>query len=962
MASGTVGYTDTRGNKDYTSIIANQIGRRIKEASDMASDERAFASQQAEKGGTSLEEAGIGKGYFFGRALGSRFGGDRIARTRGRMGANTPGTNPTSNYKQRFRGGFDYKVTNNIQSVTDTAPVSAAVEAGLRGVQTGLVQVSNAITRQDQSLRSIANTQADMAKAIMFNGYLFQMFMSNQKARSGRSGFAREEGSIEGRRGGGYGGGGGGFGFGGGGGGGGRGGRGMINITPGGGTVGYSGPGGFGGGDASPVRGLLSAAGSLTYGGAGNSLFRRIQGTFDPAAAGTGLRRSDVLRGMTSTATGAYDPNVVGKQLAKFLGDPTSSADLYTRMMKQGSTVGNVVEEVGGGFASLVNKGVLSPEVAARMELGFKANAMGKSELYDEMIDAMYRSNRFKMYSSQLDALERSGTLSFEALDQADMLHGKLKQSYMDKDVFSLLTDSKGKRLYSREQVAIFQDLGLSPGEANIDRFLRRQSRGINPFSKMRSAGSSPAGIAEAIAKYYPNVKFKNIEEAVALTQLARYLDDGVKPKQAVRLVRQLMGNEIADAALVQGGKTAMKNPMVEKALKKAGGLRALKRLPVLGLLMGTFFAGQRLFEGDFQGAIMEFASGLLGMSPKTTGLGYMIDSYLLARDFGMMPMRSGGTIYPSKQNEVMSVGSKMFSFNEPGNKEVVRVEKDTDERFVDMGIGLVEGFKKSRNTYTKLIGEGNRKGFQDLEDGGFFARIFDSSNFSLPNIPNPMSYMPDWVNPFNWGQNNNTGNVANNNSQSNSIMLASFKPSTNMANSASNWFMKGYNPAEDTMSWKDLMIDDWKQRGKFGKAGKLGGWDFTRGFRPGVSAEEGGFGSGPTPAGRQAVRRAFGFLSSVRGSGLATLASIVANEFINPQALADGTMDGYLSKLNQNESMKLQNVGTDTVTTNPTIINNYYNGSGSGTGVAESGDETLGQGFSMDLDKFITSYSIASK
>ena len=35
----------------------------------MASEERAFAEKQAEAGGTSLEEAGIGKGYFFGRAL-----------------------------------------------------------------------------------------------------------------------------------------------------------------------------------------------------------------------------------------------------------------------------------------------------------------------------------------------------------------------------------------------------------------------------------------------------------------------------------------------------------------------------------------------------------------------------------------------------------------------------------------------------------------------------------------------------------------------------------------------------------------------------------------------------------------------------------------------------------------------------------------------------------------------------
>ena len=86
MAAGTVAYTDTTGNKDYLGMIAGQIGRRLREASDMASDERSFAERKAEEGGTSLEEAGIGKGYFFKRALGSRFGGDAIARTKGRMG------------------------------------------------------------------------------------------------------------------------------------------------------------------------------------------------------------------------------------------------------------------------------------------------------------------------------------------------------------------------------------------------------------------------------------------------------------------------------------------------------------------------------------------------------------------------------------------------------------------------------------------------------------------------------------------------------------------------------------------------------------------------------------------------------------------------------------------------------------------------------------------------------------
>ena len=92
------------------------------------------------------------------------------------------------------------------------------------------------------------------------------------------------------------------------------------------------------------------------------------------------------------------------------------------------------------------------------------------------------------------------------------------------------------------------------------------------------------------------------------------------------------------------------------------------------------------------------------------------------------------------------------------------------------------------------------------------------------------------------------------------------------MPNPIINWFFKGQNlriPNESSASWWDLIKDDWKQRGKFGKGGSKGGWDITRGFRPGVSAEEGGFGSGPTPLGRQAVLRLspLGLASSIGGS-----------------------------------------------------------------------------------------------
>ena len=213
MSSGTVGYTDTRGNKDYLSIIANQVGKRLKQSSDMASEERAFAEEQAEAGGTSLSEAGIGRGYFFKRALGSRFGGDAIARTKGRLGIGGAGTNPAGDFKSRFRGGFDYNVTNELSSI----PLSNALTAGLRGVEGGLVAISQSLSSLARGMEGLARSQEDLAKQAILNGAFMQAFLNHmeregarQRARSEERGLERR--SLEGGSGGS--------------------GRGMINITP----------------------------------------------------------------------------------------------------------------------------------------------------------------------------------------------------------------------------------------------------------------------------------------------------------------------------------------------------------------------------------------------------------------------------------------------------------------------------------------------------------------------------------------------------------------------------------------------------------------------------------------------------------------------------------------------------------------------------------------------------------
>ena len=195
MAAGTVSYVDTTGNKDYLGMIASQIGKRVKQASNMAAEERAFAAKRAEEQGTSLEEAGIGKGYFFKRALGSRFGGDKIARTRGRLGAEGPGKDPTKNYKQRFRGGFDYNVTNEIQSAT--VPLSSALVGGLRGVENGLDNISQALATMGSGMSDLARGQNDLAKATYFNGMVLRVMVTEIKRQQSRIAGRREERSLE---------------------------------------------------------------------------------------------------------------------------------------------------------------------------------------------------------------------------------------------------------------------------------------------------------------------------------------------------------------------------------------------------------------------------------------------------------------------------------------------------------------------------------------------------------------------------------------------------------------------------------------------------------------------------------------------------------------------------------------------------------------------------------------------
>jgi len=706
MSSGTVGYTDTRGNKDYLSIIANQVGKRLKEASDMASEERAFASEQAELGGTSLEEAGIGKGFFFGRALGSRFGGDRIARTKGRMGMGGAGTNPTSTPAQRFRGGFDYNVTNDITNLTNIAPLSGALSSGLRDVSGGLTQVAAAISRQSNTLNDLANTQVDMARAIMFNGYLFQMFMSQQKAKSGRASLAREERSIETRSGGS---GGGGFGGRGSSGVGGRGGRGMINITPpsGGGSGGgmggsAGGSGNFGGDDLfsfassqvlSRPKMLESTLGGITG----------IRNVAKTGKVGSTVAQSDVLRAAFAGSQG-FDPAKVSRNVNALLGTGSGLGMKLTSLF--GGALGFDAAKVG---AASMDEAILTGKMLDSMMVNGKNSPMALEAIAD-MYNYKIRGADDKFVNELLDIQTRS-----QRYKKFANLHGnnKLRKTVegsqylenlaMDRKVFRAMRQN-GKRMFNNETIEAFLKMGLSPGEYNVLAFNALESVsgmsgkqmnmfGIDAADTMENFGIK-GGIAEDLQKFFPGgaVKMVNAEQALILTRYARELDaikkgavaTKAESKAAMSNVELLFGQKKVQKAIAEGGGALATNTGVMKSLARVGGKRFLDALPGIGLAMGTYFAIDRARKGDYFGAGLEITSGLLGLLPGVgTGFGLAIDGYLLGRDMGVMPMYDGATVSGFGTNSILSVnGTPFASFNEPGNLENLKIEKTEQDPY----------------------------------------------------------------------------------------------------------------------------------------------------------------------------------------------------------------------------------------------------------------------------------------
>ena len=604
MAASTVAYTDTTGNMDYLGMIAGQIGRRLKEASNMASNERAYAEDQAEKGGTSLSEAGIGRGYFFRRALGSRFGGDRIARTKGRLGVGGAGTNPTGDFKSRFRGGFDYNVTNEIS--TATVPLASALVGGLRGIEGGLSDISNALRTVGVGMGNLARAQEDLAKQAILNGAFMQAFLNHMQREGARQRARSEERGLERGLLGGSGGGGGG--------------RGMINVTP-------------------PPKSRKFSKGNLgDFASAGTSQMSRLGGT----AAKTGQKgiRTAVRSGTTAITRpilkGANTVFQGGRKITKFLPNAT-------RIAKQSSKIlGLPYSASKNFFTKTVSRGKINAPL-----LDFLTDAI--NDRYAG-ITGMFGPTTIKPgFKGGFDDLSK--------INQENLFAKSLTSANAEDDLAELLLRS-----------------GYSGNFAGVESAFPAAGRTISKKLGPKAAESiTPQRIASL-----DNAGFKTAE--IASDQLVR---KGVQQglKRGSGLARTMV-----------------------KTFGAAGTRSILKKIPILAGIAGTIFAIQRALEGDFLGAGLELTSGFLGATGiGGLGPGLAIDGFLLARDFGVVPMADGGIV----QRPLVG---------EAGDEAILPLTGSRGKRtFKMLGEGNLEARLDNESDDTKLLALGHKRYYESM-------------------------------------------------------------------------------------------------------------------------------------------------------------------------------------------------------------------------------------------------------
>ncbi len=130
--------------------------------------------------------------------------------------------------------------------------------------------------------------------------------------------------------------------------------------------------------------------------------------------------------------------------------------------------------------------------------------------------------------------------------------------------------------------------------------------------------------------------------------------------KTGTKKAASVAGRKIAGEAVEQGSKKAAKK-VIQKGAQKAGAMAAkkgagkflAKKVPILGLVLGTGFAIEKAMKGDLLGAAMEMGSGVASTIPGAgTAVSAALDTATIARDINKANEEEGEIPQDEEQQE----------------------------------------------------------------------------------------------------------------------------------------------------------------------------------------------------------------------------------------------------------------------------------------------------------------------
>jgi hypothetical protein len=184
--------------------------------------------------------------------------------------------------------------------------------------------------------------------------------------------------------------------------------------------------------------------------------------------------------------------------------------------------------------------------------------------------------------------------------------------------------------------------------------------------------------------------KSKRFKEALSKGELEELEKKGYKydEKRGVftkdgKLVKtESVSKELGEAGAKKYAAAATSNKkvvaeVVEKKIAKSGVKSFLKKIPLVGVALGSAFGLARAMEGDSKGAVAEVVSGASGSIPVVgTAAGIAVDAALIARDtykelYGVFPEDDDPELVEERKQEIIETIEEKFKKFSTGESTV---------------------------------------------------------------------------------------------------------------------------------------------------------------------------------------------------------------------------------------------------------------------------------------------------